>query len=278
MSSPLTALVDIISTGVASIESTYKNQGLCVPALDEPFSPGPLNHDNALQMTIKIVVAAYLQLIATIRAPAETLEDVAAGMYMSATLGTGMSVQDISGEVGIDGGLLARVLRFLATRHVFREVKPNVFAHNRISSLLVKASSLSEIRKNPVSQYDGSPTAALVGFYTDEAFKSSTYISAYLLGEHKHTATPFNIAMDTKATIWEFYQQPENATRAHRMGLAIKGMGARFDPSIYFNALDLENGAVVVDVGGGVGAVTFGIAQGISSLAIYYSRPRFGDW
>ena len=39
----------------------------------------------------------------------------------------------------------ARVLRFLATRHIFKEVSPDVFANNRLSYLLVKAKSLEEI-------------------------------------------------------------------------------------------------------------------------------------
>jgi hypothetical protein len=39
----------------------------------------------------------------------------------------------------------ARVLRFLATRHIFKEISPDVFANNRLSSLLVKAKSFEEI-------------------------------------------------------------------------------------------------------------------------------------
>jgi len=33
---------------------------------------------------------------------------------------------------------LARVLRYLATRHMFREVTPDVFTNNRVSSTLIK--------------------------------------------------------------------------------------------------------------------------------------------
>jgi hypothetical protein len=38
---------------------------------------------------------------------------------------------------------LARILRLLATHNIFREVKPNVFANNRISSALDKGKSPS---------------------------------------------------------------------------------------------------------------------------------------
>jgi hypothetical protein len=43
--------------------------------------------------------------------------------------------------------LLARVLRYLATRHVFKEISPDVFVNNRLSSLLKKAKSMKEIKE-----------------------------------------------------------------------------------------------------------------------------------
>ena len=42
--------------------------------------------------------------------------------------------------------VVARVLRYLATRHVFKEVAPNVFANNRLSSALIKKHTLEEIK------------------------------------------------------------------------------------------------------------------------------------
>jgi hypothetical protein len=42
---------------------------------------------------------------------------------------------------------LARILRYLATRHVFKEISPDVFVNNRLSSALKKAKSLKEIKE-----------------------------------------------------------------------------------------------------------------------------------
>jgi hypothetical protein len=42
---------------------------------------------------------------------------------------------------------LARILRLLATMHIFQEVSPNVFAHNRISSVLDTGKSVEEVIK-----------------------------------------------------------------------------------------------------------------------------------
>lgn len=40
----------------------------------------------------------------------------------------------------------ARVLRPLATQHIFRELSPNVFAHNRISTLIDTGKSFEAIQ------------------------------------------------------------------------------------------------------------------------------------
>lgn len=45
----------------------------------------------------------------------------------------------------------ARVLRLLATNHIFREVAPDVFAHNRLSSILDTGKSVEELVKEYVS-------------------------------------------------------------------------------------------------------------------------------
>ena len=37
-------------------------------------------------------------------------------------------------------------MRYLATNHFFREVAPDVFANNRISSMLIKKHSVEEIK------------------------------------------------------------------------------------------------------------------------------------
>ena len=40
---------------------------------------------------------------------------------------------------------IARVLRLLATNHIFKEVSPDVFANNRLSSALDTGNSVEEI-------------------------------------------------------------------------------------------------------------------------------------
>jgi hypothetical protein len=57
----------------------------------------------------------------------------------------GMHVKDIARPTNIDPAKLARVLRLLATNHIFVEVAPDVFANNRLSYVLDTGKSLDEI-------------------------------------------------------------------------------------------------------------------------------------
>ncbi|THH06774.1 hypothetical protein EW146_g9509 [Bondarzewia mesenterica] len=286
MTSPLSALTTIIVNGVQTLESAYAKQGLSFPSLDESFKPGPLDDDPALSQTTQMIVAAAFQIIATVRPPIETtVQDFAPSMNMSAALGVvtdvhvadvlkdagtqGLHVRGIGAKTGIDSSQLARVLRYLATRHVFKEVTPNVFANNRLSSVLIKAKSLDEIKADPTAQYEGAPTAAIVGHITNEGLKSSAYIASYLEGDYKKAAAPFNLAMNKSSSIWDWYEEPGNEILVRRFAAAMKGAGDRFPPSIFTNGFDwqsLKTDEVVVDVGGSMGTVTLMLLKAFPHL------------
>lgn len=73
MSTPLSALSNLISSGIATIESTYAKHGAAFPSMDEPFQPGPLDDDEALCTTIDHVISAATQLIALVKPPPRTV-------------------------------------------------------------------------------------------------------------------------------------------------------------------------------------------------------------
>ncbi|KAJ7694885.1 hypothetical protein B0H17DRAFT_849621, partial [Mycena rosella] len=75
-------------------------------------------------------------------------------------------------------GKCSHILRLLATHHLLREATPDVFATNRISSLLETGKLLHAL----VAQCrnygdDTSGGAAFVGLCTDELYKSSAYLT-----------------------------------------------------------------------------------------------------
>lgn len=272
MTSPLSALANIISSNAQNLEAAYAKSGAEFPSLDDPFRPTPLDFDPTLDQTKALIVAAAAQLLATVRSPIEMLQEYSPGMYWTATLGfvvdtnipdilneggrQGVHVKDISAQNGVDPSYIARILRFLATRHIFREVTPDVFANNRISSLLMKSKSVKDIMADPVARFDEAPLAGLISSSADEALKSSVHFSEFVQNPTKAEA-PFNIALMTDAKMWEWYEEPGNEWRARRFAAAMKGGADRYPSEIFVNGVglkDLHSGAVIVDVGGSVGS------------------------
>lgn len=57
----------------------------------------------------------------------------------------GMHVEDIATPTKADPSKLARVLRVLATKHIFKEVAPDTFTNNRLSSLMDTGKDITDI-------------------------------------------------------------------------------------------------------------------------------------
>ncbi|KAI0041964.1 S-adenosyl-L-methionine-dependent methyltransferase [Auriscalpium vulgare] len=278
--SPLLALAAIISAGVRTLEDAYAQQGHTFPSLNEPFTgPGPLDGDKALADTTRLIVAAAHQIIATVRSPIETFQDYAPALYMTTSLGfvdqtdiadvlkeepQGLHVNDIGKKINVNPVNTARILRYLASRHVFREVSPNVFANNRLSSFLVKQLPFEELKSKPTTKYEGAPAAAFVGHMSDETFKSAQFLPSYLLNDTPGYETSFNLAYKTKQTLWDWYNAPDNQYVGSRFTASMKGAGDRYPPSIFINGYDwksLDEDSVVVDVGGSLGGLTLVLAK-----------------
>ncbi|KAI0057865.1 S-adenosyl-L-methionine-dependent methyltransferase [Artomyces pyxidatus] len=287
MTSPLTALANLISSSVQTLESAYSKEGLAFPSLDEPFRPGPLDNDAAIMAATHVIIAAAHQLIATVRSPMDTIFDYAPSMFMSASLGLavdvdvpdvlkdagpqGLHVKEIGEKVDIEGEKLARILRYLATRHVFKEVAPDVFANNRVSSILIKTRPLEDLKSDhgKLTKYDDSGIPAMVGHMTDDGLRASAYITTYLKGNPKDSESPFNLGWNTKQSIWEWFEEPGNEWRGRRFVSAMTGGAALFPSTIFTDGFDwkaLKEGSVVVDVGGNVGTVTLTIAKSFPHL------------
>ncbi|KAJ6475817.1 S-adenosyl-L-methionine-dependent methyltransferase [Mycena vitilis] len=282
--SSLAALAQLITTGVQTLEDAYTKQGIPYPSLDAPFQPTPLDFDPALFQTAHLIVAAASQLIATVRSPMETIQAYAASMHVTSTLGfvvdadipdvlkdagsQGLHVKDIAAVNGIDADNQARVLRFLATRHVFTEVAPNTFANNRISSLLIKAKSLDELKTDPEAKYDGAPVAAIASSTGDESLKASGYLSEFLRNPGNDLSA-FNTAFKTPKTMWEWREEPHNVWRARRFAVGMKGGGDIFPATIFTEGIGgdkLPADALVVDVGGSIGSVTLKLTKAFPHL------------
>lgn len=80
MCTPLSAISNILTSGIANIESAYVQRGVPFPSLDEPFQPSEFD-DGDLMETTNLVLAAAAQLIAMLKPPHQTLGE--GGMAVS---------------------------------------------------------------------------------------------------------------------------------------------------------------------------------------------------
>ncbi|KAI0261394.1 S-adenosyl-L-methionine-dependent methyltransferase [Gloeopeniophorella convolvens] len=269
----LSSLSSLISSNVHKVESAYSSKGIPFPSLDTPYQPGPFDNDPDVLEASRLIVAAAAQLVAMLRLPMDTLYEYASGMQMTASLGLmvdtdvpdllkeagpgGLHVDEIGQAIDVDSSRLARVLRHLATRHVFKEVAPNIFANNRVSSVLTKSRSLKELRADKISKYDDASGAALIGHYGDEVMKATSYMSEFLQ-DTRGFPTPFSLAFKLDGTVWQWYKKQENEWRHRRFRAIFKDSFDQFSPSSLIDVHpwgSLERDSVVVDVGGNVGPI-----------------------
>ncbi|TFY66486.1 hypothetical protein EVG20_g4597, partial [Dentipellis fragilis] len=288
-------LVNLMQISLATLDKACASGGFHIPDLNEPFTPlsEAFRADPAAALAANTIVAAALQLAAILTPPQVSLYHAVGGHFKSAAVriclesnvteilreagSQGLHVKEIAAKNGQDPGKLGRFLRFLAVNHVYREVFPDVFANTRISSMLDSMKSTKDIYANPESKYDNTVgLAALVGHHLDEPFKGSSYAWETLSDpETSHsgdpTASAFARAFDIKGTMWDFYERPEEQYRQRRFDAAMQSTLALQPADAILAAYDWKNIApksVVVDVGGGVGASAFPLAENFHELRI----------
>ncbi|KAJ7888469.1 S-adenosyl-L-methionine-dependent methyltransferase [Mycena leptocephala] len=196
----------------------------------------------------------------------------------------GMHVKDIARPTNIDPAKLARVLRLLATNHIFVEVAPDVFANNRLSYVLDTGKSLDEIIASPDKKYEG-PVAfgALLEHLTHEAFPASTALPDVIVDpqdgfSNAPNKTAFNRAFNTNLTLFEWFNLPEHAHRMARFNRAMEGGANAMAPATVTEGFEwgkLSDGSFVVDVGGGIGNQCATLAEHYPQLSFVFWNNKF---
>ncbi|KAJ6476547.1 O-methyltransferase, partial [Mycena vitilis] len=287
--STLRRLASIIMDSVTTMEDAYARTGMPLPSLDEPFNPQDpaeaLRQDPEVSDAVKNIVAAAAQISATVCDPTRVAVNTSYAFHLSSCLlaasdlnvvevlreagPNGANAKEIAAPAGVDPGLTARILRLLATHHIFREVSPGVFANNRVSSTLDKGKSSAALFSNRAERLTGSSgIAALVENSADIVGKSGVYLSDSLLNPGK---LPFNIAFRTDEAMFAWYQRPENAYNVGRFAVAMRGTAATEPQDMIFQGFDwsaLPSNGTIVDVGGGIGHLSLTIAQKYPHLRI----------
>ncbi|KAJ7851072.1 O-methyltransferase [Mycena olivaceomarginata] len=286
--SHLRLLGDLIFTSIDAIEARLSAECVEFPALGEPFNPmdraeSVLLEDEMLAATSHIIAAAS-QLIAMVRSPVQTIMEYSLLFHLPSCMrasvesnmveiiresgAQGVHANEIAKLNNTDPVKAARILRLLANHHIFTEIRPDVFSANRLSSVLDSGKSVAELQQTPNCRHandSGIGISALMLMHTDEAFKGRLRTPA-TAHSAKSTDSPWNIATQTDAFLFDWYDRPENEQRKKRFSFAM-ACSTRLEPPeailAGFKWADLPEDAIVVDVGGGVGSTALIIAKAV---------------
>ncbi|KAG6897005.1 hypothetical protein C0992_004716 [Termitomyces sp. T32_za158] len=247
MATTILELSQLISKSVHELVTTCSANDLRVPNLTELYTPESeaFRKNQTVARAANIAAAAAFQLAACLLPPQESILQVTSGHLRSAALRVsieshvaeilwdagdkGMHTSEIAKKTGIDGQKLGRLLRLLANRHIYREVGPDVFAHNRISGVLSTGKSIEAILKDPIAKHDNTDGfCAFNELLMADAHKASGYLMENMLDpETSHSDepqhSPLQRALRFDTNLWDFQSRPENAYRLRRFGVAMKG-------------------------------------------------------
>ncbi|KAJ7208208.1 S-adenosyl-L-methionine-dependent methyltransferase [Mycena pura] len=289
----LRRLASTITESLDAMEAVFARAQTPFPSPDMTFDPAHqseiLQRDPEVAGAVLNIVAATAQLSAAVSTPGISLWNASNAFIVSACLRvaaelnvaellrdagpSGLHANDLASPSKADARLLARIMRLLATHQIFREVRPNVFANNRISSFLDKGKPTKALFDNRETRLTGSEGfGGFVELFSDDSYKSAGYLAETIL-EPRHGVRdlPYTRAFNTHELFYYWLERPENAYRRERFGIGMRQSLTMEAPDAIFQGFDwglLPEGAILVDVGGGNGHVSMQIAQGNPQLHV----------
>ncbi|KAJ3796800.1 S-adenosyl-L-methionine-dependent methyltransferase [Lentinula aff. detonsa] len=294
MAENLLALSKLIAAAAATLDHKFKEQQSQFPDLNLDTElttiQTTLLKDEQVEEATAIAVAAAAQLIATVRLPEHNVTDISQKFFISAALGAasafnlpeiiretgaekGCRTEEIANKSGLEPQICARILRALATHHVFREVTPNVFANNRISHLLDTGKASDILFSNPEEKYINGAhgVSALMEIHTDEAFKATAYLTEALKLSVKDKVyrTPLSLSFNTSLDLFQWYELPENKLRQQRFSIAMNNTMKNAGTETVlagFEWSQLPKDSTVVDVGARLGHISLELLQNFPHL------------
>ncbi|KAF9052592.1 S-adenosyl-L-methionine-dependent methyltransferase [Rhodocollybia butyracea] len=270
--SHITALTDLINAAVHDVITEYAAVGMAVPTLGSltrgPFD-SPEGTPEKFSRAVQVIEAACMQLTLTVTTPAHVVVNRSLQHEESACLSVvteakiadlllnkpnGVHVDELAELTGLDGGKLGRILRVLATKHCFREVKPGVFANNRLSLKLQSTE----------------PVAAYVSLLADEGLLASAHLKNTMnmpLG--RDSCTPFQHAKGHN--LYHYYTLPEGKKQGERFNHAMVGGGELLGQGMVARVYpwaSVPADSIVCDVAGGNGHATMRLIKAHPHLRV----------
>ncbi|KAH6915484.1 O-methyltransferase-domain-containing protein [Coprinopsis sp. MPI-PUGE-AT-0042] len=268
----LSSLVALIANATKTVESHFlsSQESGYIPSLDDttehPFDSQLSPPD--VRQAVQTIEAACAQLCATVLKPRtavynRTIEawylpciNVAVEFKVPDVLldhPSGLHIKDLALKAGVDANKLGRMLRVLATRHIFKEVSPDVFANNRLSMQLLST--------NPISSH-----AYLT---TGEVGKAAGYMTSVLKDKEwgpsrNPCKTAFNRSTGFSGNLFQYLDSEAGSQLGPRFAQSMAGVsGVQEAESVIseYPWKELHSGASVCDLGGGIGHMLMKIGK-----------------
>ncbi|KAF7373971.1 hypothetical protein MSAN_00609600 [Mycena sanguinolenta] len=281
--SSLAQLSKLISESVATLEKLSSEHNSPLPELDATAPCDDFKTIPGAAKAARIIASASLQLAALMMSPVEAVNDViwrAAALRVCLEANVteilreagpeGMHVDEIAAKSQLDSARLARIMRLLATHYIYREVRPDIFANNRLTVALDTGKSVAELFAYPENKHantTGFP--AFASFYLDHGAKSTPYVWEMLSDpatRHSNRAVDcaWNRWLGVDLPLMSWFEQPGQEQLCELFAHAVKGYIAIQPANLTLDAFpwhNLPKDSVVVDVAGGVGWASLILAR-----------------
>ncbi|KAK3365152.1 S-adenosyl-L-methionine-dependent methyltransferase [Lasiosphaeria ovina] len=264
----LVALAKKITREAEKLEAYMRENNLAMPSFDvDALADFPKLPEHVAQSRREIIYATK-ELALLAHGPRESLRwgvweflDVLAvqvinhfGIAKLFPTNSTITLAELQAKTSLDATNLARLLRLVMTKGIFREPAPGIIAHTAASRLLAEDGDLE----------------AWVGFNTEDIFPAAAHVLQALKTHPEATSlarSGFCFAFDTVDKEPMFVTLGRDPARARRMGRAMASLtgGEGYEVSHFVNdnndlgAVDAAGGTFV-DVGGSHGFVCVELA------------------
>ncbi|KAI3615727.1 S-adenosyl-L-methionine-dependent methyltransferase [Moniliophthora roreri] len=267
-------LLRLITSSAEAAVAEYEAHGRDVPSLASTDVHPMDEAEDAVQLrkAIRVLEGACEQLCSMLAPPAHTIINrsqaldwaclnVAIQARVADVLADkpdGLDIEELSRAVNIHAGKLSHIMQLLATENIFTEVRPNVFANNRLSVYLQSTNGIASLA---YCQSRYGPVAAA------ELFKNLTHPETG--PSYSPNTSPYMTAVRNDGIEGTFFNWLiANPTERAKFGKAMVGLGNVMNSLSILHHYPWDQYSTVCDVGSGVGAFSVPLAKAFPNLKI----------
>ncbi|KAF8218066.1 S-adenosyl-L-methionine-dependent methyltransferase [Mycena galopus ATCC 62051] len=167
----------------------------------------------------------------------------------------GLTAEELSQKTGYQKNKCARIMRLLATSHIFNQTGPEKFSNNRTSAALIDNPALA----NYIDIYGGESYAS--SQHLLEAFKDDSLALETAAFTRNKIHNPYG------NTFWDY--NDDNSERHDVWATAMAGSAQAIMPALLNDyPWDKLGKATIVDVGGGIGSMSLPLLQKYGDLSV----------